>query len=73
MSKMNKGLQDLLNENPVATPQQLVQPIIIKEKEVPFTFYLPEKKLNELKLKALNEKTSSKKIIIKGIDMILGK
>ena len=73
MSKMNKGLQALLSDTPVSAPQQVVRPVKNKVKEVPFTFYLPEDMLNNLKLKALKEKTSAKKIIIKGIDMILGK
>jgi len=53
----------------IKTPTQKVVPIIEK-KETLFSLYIPDSKLHELKLKALNEKVSLKSLINGAIDKV---
>lgn len=51
----------------IKTPIQKIVPVIDK-KETLFSLYIPDDKLHELKLKALNEKVSIKSLINDAID-----
>lgn len=65
-----QDFSDLLKKaqsSEIKTPIQKIVPVIDK-KETLFSLYIPDEKLHELKLKALNERVSIKSLINNAIN-----
>ncbi len=72
MEKQN--INELINKAKSSNQQKSIQkivPVLIKEEEIQFSFYLEKELLKKIKLKALQEETSIKYLINEAIKHLI--